>query len=109
MKIKVIEEHIKEKKDQIEKIQKEIVDLEKKCRHPKLRGKREGDTGNWDPNDNSYSIDVECPSCGWHDSAYYTCHGSKENEKGRKKFERLENKCKYIWCNYKEKYVLNEL
>lgn len=108
MKKQTIAAQIKQKENQIKKNQNDIINLQKKCRHPKLQGKREGNTGNWDPNDDSYSIYVECPSCGWYDSAYYTNHGEKSDDEGMEKFDKLEKRCKYIWCRYEKKYVLND-
>lgn len=56
----------------IEKLERDIATLQSlkchiqntECGHPRLQGKYEANTGNWDRNDDSYWISFKCPDCG---------------------------------------------
>lgn len=39
-------------------------ELQKLCMHPNVNKKYRGDTGNYDPNADSYWIDFHCQDCG---------------------------------------------
>ena len=42
----------------------EVAALRTKCKHPDLEGKYQSNTGNYCEHDDSYWIDLFCPTCG---------------------------------------------
>lgn len=73
-KVKELKETIR---PEIEKLSKEIRDLQKKCGHKNFTTKKGANTGNWCEEDNIYWVDVRCSDCGWSDVFYY--HKDRDN------------------------------
>lgn len=47
----------------IAKLSDQLVDLQMVCTHPDVTKQFRGDTGNYDPNADSYWINWHCPDC----------------------------------------------
>lgn len=69
--------------DMQKRLQKEILNLQEGCTHPNIEGKYDANTGNYDPNENSYWLITNCPDCGKreviesYDDRYRTFKGKK--------------------------------
>lgn len=57
------------------KLSEELYELQMLCTHPDLTKKYGGNTGNYDPSQDSYWIDWHCPDCG----KRWTTDQSREN------------------------------
>lgn len=51
--------------DKINECEKEISTLQLTCPHERAKVVFKADTGNWSTSDDSYSVDVSCPECGY--------------------------------------------
>lgn len=47
-----------------EKINKQIEEYKKLCPHVNLKGVYRANTGNYDPSDDCYWVELSCPDCG---------------------------------------------
>lgn len=50
--------------DKITKLGNQLTELQSLCLHTDVTKKYGGDTGNYDPSQDSYWIDWHCPDCG---------------------------------------------
>jgi len=50
--------------DKIDKLVGQLCDLRETCIHPNVTKQYRGDTGNYDPSQDSYWINWHCPDCG---------------------------------------------
>ena len=56
--------------DKVKKLNKKILEIQSNCSHRNAVSKLESNTGNYDPDANSYWVTVNCPDCGhygWYD------------------------------------------
>lgn len=61
MKIAIKRKRIEEK---IEKLRKEMKQLQLNCPHVNVKKEYKGSTGNYDPSVDCYWIEYDCPDCG---------------------------------------------
>lgn len=56
-------------------LREQLEELQNLCKHPDVTKKYGGDSGNYDPSQDSYWIDWRCPDCG----KFWTTDQSREN------------------------------
>lgn len=50
--------------EKITKLYDQVAELQHECTHPDVTKQYRGDTGNYDPSQDSYWINWHCPDCG---------------------------------------------
>ena len=70
---------------QFERIADKICKLRDECPHDSVIAKYRGDSGNYDPNDNTYWVEVNCDDCG----KYFSVYENKDPEGYRKWGDRV--------------------
>lgn len=88
-----ITERIEKARRKITKWSKEIYAAQAECEHPDLTGKYGSNTGNWCEQDDSYWLDLWCPTCGkrWSvdsDDPAYRLYGIGRDPKYQCKIDR---------------------
>jgi hypothetical protein len=51
---------------EIDKLENKIRRLQDNCKHKNVVKTHRGNTGNWDPNDDCYWTEFDCPECEKH-------------------------------------------